>query len=250
MSYILDALKKLEHEKNRKNRSGGMVNITGELFEHDRAKPAGRSGWKMAVVVLIAVFATFAITWKFLSPGQSRSTATPQPEAHISKTPLPQVHVVPQSSAPPEPIVVPAPVTKPPTAPVVVTVVRPLPKPAMPLPVATKLQQTTAPLVAAVEEDAASILTQRELRRRLSERKVGVAQPTMAPPADIKLSGIAFQDERRARRAVVNGFLMQEGSVVSGAIISDIYQDRVRFVQAGKTFELTLISTGAGSAGR
>jgi general secretion pathway protein B len=67
---------------------------------------------------------------------------------------------------------------------------------------------------------------------------------TVAPPADIKLSGIAWQDERRARRAVVNGFLMQEGGIVSGARISDIFQDRVRFTQSGNVFEIPLVSSG------
>jgi general secretion pathway protein B len=65
----------------------------------------------------------------------------------------------------------------------------------------------------------------------------------IAAPADIKLSGIAWQDERRTRRAVVNGFLMQEGGIVAGARITDIYQDRVRFSLSGKTFEIPLISS-------
>jgi general secretion pathway protein B len=64
------------------------------------------------------------------------------------------------------------------------------------------------------------------------------------------LSGIAWQEERRARRAVVNGFLMQEGGVVSGAKITDIFQDRVRFSQSGKSFEIPLIPSGPSAAGK
>jgi general secretion pathway protein B len=66
--------------------------------------------------------------------------------------------------------------------------------------------------------------------------------------ADIRISGIAWQDERTARRAVVNGFLMKEGGVVAGARIVEILQDRVRFSQSGRDFELSLVVTGASGA--
>jgi general secretion pathway protein B len=59
-------------------------------------------------------------------------------------------------------------------------------------------------------------------------------------PADIKLSGIAWQDERSGRRAVINGFLLKEGAVVSGAKIVDIQADRVRFSSPGGPFEIRL----------
>ena len=104
---------------------------------------------------------------------------------------------------------------------------------------------------ATANDDAAALLTMQELRKRTKDRK-GLAlsaDQVMAAPADIKLSGIAWQDERRARRAVVNGFLMQEGGVVSGAKITDIYQDRVRFSLSGKAFEIPLVSSGISAAG-
>ncbi len=62
----------------------------------------------------------------------------------------------------------------------------------------------------------------------------------MPPPADIKLSGIAWQDERAARRVVINGFLLKEGAVVSGAKIIEIQADRVRFSTGTGQFELKL----------
>ena len=63
---------------------------------------------------------------------------------------------------------------------------------------------------------------------------------TVQAPADIKLSGIAWQEERSSRRAVINGFLLKEGAVVSGAKISEILADRVRFSSAAGTFEIRL----------
>jgi general secretion pathway protein B len=91
-------------------------------------------------------------------------------------------------------------------------------------------------------EDAASRITVQELNKRMKSPKASA--PTMAPPADIKLSGIAWQDEHRARRAVVNGFLVQEGATISGAKITEILQDRVRFSQSGSVFELSLSASG------
>lgn len=66
----------------------------------------------------------------------------------------------------------------------------------------------------------------------------------MAPPVDIKVSGIAWQDERSARRAVINGFLLKEGSSVAGARVMEIQQDRVRFSLAGRNFEVPLLAAG------
>jgi general secretion pathway protein B len=71
-----------------------------------------------------------------------------------------------------------------------------------------------------------------------------------APPADIKVSGIAWQDERSARRAVVNGFLMHEGSLVTGARITEILKDRVRFSTGDKTFEAPLLMTVVPATGK
>jgi general secretion pathway protein B len=72
----------------------------------------------------------------------------------------------------------------------------------------------------------------------------------VAAPADIKVSGIAWQDERRARRAVINGFLMQEGGVVSGARITEILPDRVRFSLDNGVFEVPLTLSGFPGAGK
>jgi general secretion pathway protein B len=129
--------------------------------------------------------------------------------------------------------------------------VQTLVRPATLGPVQPQIRQVPVQVVAPAN-DAAAILTHQELGKRLNDRKrpAAPAVPTIAPPADIKLSGIAYQDERRARRAVINGFLMQEGGVVSGAVITDILQDRVRFSLAGGRFELSLVSAGDPAPGK
>lgn len=69
-------------------------------------------------------------------------------------------------------------------------------------------------------------------------------QATSAEPADrgIAISGIAWQDERGLRRAVVNGSLVGEGAEVAGARIIEIKERSVRFSRGGKSFEVSYSS--------
>jgi general secretion pathway protein B len=241
MSYILDALKKLEHEKSRKSRVGGMINISGALFENERPKPSRAAGWKIALAVTIAILVTFAVTWQFLQSGKGRE----KPSARLAAPPPPTSPVkVEIAPAPPVPAAVPVQQALPAASSV--------PAPAAPVRVPdnnnpAKPQEAVEQSVPATDDDE-----DRASRKRARGRKGQVlpAEQAGAAPADIQLSGIAWQEERRARRAVVNGFLMREGGVVSGARITDIYQDRVRFSLSGKIFEIPLISTPVSAAGK
>ena len=236
MSYILDALKKLEHEKSRKTRGNGMINISGALFEHERPQPSGTAGWKIALTVTIAVLVTFGVTWLLLRPAKGREKVVQRiapPVAGETVPPPPALPVVPVQETPPA--APPAPATA-----------APVRSPAH----ASKPQKAVVQ-AAVTTDDAAAEPTLQESRTRTKERKVQAAPAqTIAAPADIKLSGIAWQEERRARRAVVNGFLMQEGGIVSGARITDIYQERVRFSLSGKIFEIPLVSSAVSAAGK
>lgn len=60
------------------------------------------------------------------------------------------------------------------------------------------------------------------------------------------ISGIAWQEERGLRRAVVNGALAGEGAEVLGASIVEIREDRVIFSRNGRSFEIPY----AGGGGR
>lgn len=66
---------------------------------------------------------------------------------------------------------------------------------------------------------------------------------TVPTPADLKVTGIAWQDERAARRAVVNGALLGEGAEMLGARIVEIRQDQVRFSRDGETFAIPITSS-------
>jgi hypothetical protein len=237
MSYILDALKKVEQEKARKSRTAGKINITGELLGGSSSRPAEGRRLKTVLLVSAAVLVTFGATWFFLKgngvPVRATSlsgTTRPTPAASIP-TPVPAVPV-------------PAPISQAPVAP-----------PQLPVaPTSVAAATSPAPVTSAIAEDDEEERHQR--RRPVSTRAVS-SQPresaALKPgpaPADIKVSGIAWQDERSARRAVVNGFLMREGAIVSGAKITDILQDRVRFSLAGTSFEVSFVSAGSPGAGK
>lgn len=63
-----------------------------------------------------------------------------------------------------------------------------------------------------------------------------------APSAGITISGIAWQDERSMRRAVINGSLVGEGAEVGGARVVEIRENRVRFTRNGQTFDVVYSS--------
>lgn len=213
MSYILDALKKIEHEKNKRARSDGRISITGDLFQ-ERHQPVARVVlWKIVLLIAVASLVTSVGTWFVLSvPGKKNATVirpTAQPATVVSPPVVP-VPVPVQSQATP----VAAPVTA---------------VPGVPKSAATVAHDTAARGPGRV-------------RQRIEVKSPAPKQavPTVPTPADIKLSGIAWQDERSARRVVVNGFLLKEGAVVSGAKITDIQADKVRFSTSAGQFEIKL----------
>lgn len=63
--------------------------------------------------------------------------------------------------------------------------------------------------------------------------------------SELKVGGIAWQEDRRDRRAVVNGVLAGEGGIIAGARIVEIFPDRVRFSLAGQTLDLSIFSAAA-----
>lgn len=212
MSYILDALKKIDHEKNKKL-PDGRVSISGDLF-HERSNPVAKTGiWKITMLLVAVSLIACAATW-FVLGGTGRKSAA----------------VISQVASPPTPAI---------SVPVATPVI-PAPVQSQPAPVAAS---TASPknIEAVADGDSAERSVQRS-KKRIKAEIPPPKQPvqTVQAPADVKLSGIAWQDERAGRRAVINGFLLKEGAVVSGAKIIDIQADRVRFSSSAGQFEIKL----------
>lgn len=234
MSYILDALKKIEHEKNRKNRPDGKINLAGDLFHERLPVRAAGSKWKFVAGGVVVTVIVAATAWFVLRPGVKKTASIP-----------------PQTAQAVVPAVVPI-------ATPVVPIQSQLQSQTMPLP------QVQAPVAASAlpaaatsavpagntnvaDEESGERRNRRQAHRQSRPAAAAVVTPvtkqvaqTIQAPADIKLSGIAWQDDRQMRRAVVNGFLLKEGVLVSGAKIAEIRQDKVRFTTSGGSFELRL----------
>jgi general secretion pathway protein B len=227
MSYILDALKKIEHEKNKRARSDGRISISGDLFQ-ERKRPATRTGiWKIMLLIVMASLLTFAGTWFLLQGNGEKNSADSGPAV------VPPAAVVPSSimqTAPPAPL----PAQPQQVAPIVAMA------PAVP-PAADRAVPKREEVVT---DDQPSARSTRTPQKEVKVQSSSVIQPAQAVqvPAGIMLSGIAWQESRTARRAVVNGFLLKEGAVVAGAKITDIQADRVRFLSSAGTFEIKLDS--------
>ncbi|MGD0584157.1 MAG: hypothetical protein ABSA86_00065 [Oryzomonas sp.] len=243
MSYILDALKKLETEKERKARGAGMVNIAGELFKNGPAPPKAHRNWPLILgLVLLASLLTFGATFLLLRGGKGKS------KRHTVSVPL--APPAPAASAPP-PSAVPASGPKPPVQ------VSPSGPPAA----ASPRHSAPLPVPAPKAGKAPSALRQPQVVRPVTPAAAPAADESapaeparpaavslVPAPADIKVSGIAWQDHRAASRVVVNGFLLREGDTVSGARIEEIFQNRVRFNSSAGTFEVYLVATGLPAA--
>src|SRR5574340_76385 len=196
MSLILDALRKMEQE--RKARRSGSIDIRPEvLSRRGNASPAGKNR-------LLRVAAALALLSAGIGAGLllkgSRSPQAPQQTAAVA-TPEVRPDAVPpkKPDMPPPPPAATLPVK---TVPAVAKPITVPPSPSLQAPAAQEPQQAAAG----------------------------------SPGTPLTISGIAWQDERHLRRAVVNGSLMGEGAEVAGARIVEIEETRVKFSQGGRTY--------------
>jgi general secretion pathway protein B len=61
-----------------------------------------------------------------------------------------------------------------------------------------------------------------------------------ANPPSLKLSGILWHEEPLERRAVINGMILSEGSVIEGVKVVEIHPTRVRLSHNGRPFEISI----------
>lgn len=221
MSHILEALQKLQDEK----RGAATPDpITGGALitprpERKKKIPGGRGVLLISVAAIIAL--SLAVWW-YLKPA--------------SKSDKP---IVAQTA--------PAPTVTAPPAPLPDTAVPATPLPVPPAETAAKAPDVKpAPAPAAVSNDEEEESSQPVRRSRTASAAAPASVPasapvrTMAAPAEIKVEGIAWQEARSRRRAVINGLLVGEGALVNGATVKEIQQNRVLFLMNGATFEVSV----------
>jgi general secretion pathway protein B len=249
MSSILKALEKVEESQSSRRNVGA-----GNLVRGRERRPA----WVMPAGVLggaaVAALVTFAAMGGFSSHGtapvsQTAQTAAAEKSAPVVVAPLyPLVEtpIVPPAEPvsvepkkePEQAVEVEAPIPKvsnhsPQTAarrskaPVVaIPVVRPLPVPRQ-VPVARQVQTQPTPVQAAP----------------VNTTPIPVAAPEVPPERarpEVRVTGIAWQKDSASSAAIVNGRSVQQGSMVEGYKVEQIFEDRVRFSGKSGSLEVPL----------
>jgi general secretion pathway protein B len=123
---------------------------------------------------------------------------------------------------------------------------RPEPRKTAPVTAAEPLKQEQPPVIQAqpAQLPPARPLPEKSLppeNRAVKEAQESAARTLKSlqkSGEEITVSGIAWQDERYLRRAVINGALVGEGAEILGAKVIEIRENRVRFSRGGETFEI------------
>ena len=221
MSSILEALKKLEEDKAA--RRGGIGNIAGRVTStprRSRMLPAWVWPSAMAAVALCAVLVTFTLMGGFTKP----SSSPPRPaQPAAGAVAVPQLAATPDSAAPPQP-------TFPQTETGAEQQSR-SPAPAAPAQKPALRPSPNNPAPAPVQQDS---------------HVQGIQAPAPVKPAVeipmpvFNVTGIAWQMDEASRLAIVNGTSVSEGSKVEGALVEEIFPDRVRLSFQGKILDIAL----------
>ncbi len=215
MSLILDALRKLDREKS--SRREGTANIAVEILRADPSRPAKKMLRYVAAVSLTAV-ATACITYALVA--RSGIMTKPSPLSTVAEPQSRQV----AAAVPPRDIV-----SK------------------------SKEEISRSPAVIHGKVKIGESLTPaKKTGQDMVGKKVDVAptttkksaEPTpkvaVAPTPSLKLSGIIWQEEPSERRAMINGRVTSEGSIIDGVKVVEIQPARVRFSHNGRSFHISL----------
>jgi general secretion pathway protein B len=93
--------------------------------------------------------------------------------------------------------------------------------------------------VPAPEQPKPAVAMPPEKSRPKTQQVMKQGEPVQAGgDSSLVVSGIAWQDERGLRRAVINGQLVGEGAEIQGARVVEIRENRVKFNRSGTVFEI------------
>lgn len=222
MSYILDALKKADTERERSAVPGLHAQADGGFGGSER-----RGGMPWGWVALAAAVLLLAlVAWWWFGRSEPAAAAAPAPLAQTAPTPVPsptpQPMPVPAASPPPAP----RPAAPPTQAPIAHL---PPPAPAAPAPTAPAGVPAT-PKVAAAPTSAAE--TRIPARNELPP-EVRAALPPL------NVSGAVYAPQPAGRLLFVNGLVLREGDALGdGLAVERIGPSASVLVFRGQRFEL------------
>ena len=219
MSLILDALRKMEQE--RRTRRGNAQDLRPEVLRYRLAtqpKPPSRYPFVIAGAALLLLGGLGAGLFlnRPAAPVVAQAPSAPAPPVAVPEVPI---------AASPAPAAVPVPDQG-----VAATVAAP--PAARPAAVAAPQPAKAAPVVSQAPAPP----------EPQSQPKAYRENVAAAGGQDIVISGIAYQDERRLRRAVLNGVLVGEGAEVAGARVVEIRETKVRLSRGGRLFDVPFSS--------
>jgi general secretion pathway protein B len=253
MSIILDALKKLDREKSSRRNAAG--NIAIEILRPDLPRPGKRIPLYFAAISLTAVataVVTYAVMVEFgflskssvpasINPPATSQQAAPVPldSSSLSKSSPP----VPMNPSAPSQQVAPAPLSHEPVRDTQDEISR----------VPPKIQGH------AESKDPVTFPTEKKVDRKvIPEEAIVAPEKTITPtehtptpaqqipkefpttPPSLKVSAIVWYEEPSKRFAMINGVIANEGSVIEGVKVEEIYPNRVRFSYNDRLFEIAI----------
>ena len=256
MSLILDALKKLDHEKS--SRRTGTVNIASEILKADlpRSRKANSlylvAGFLTAVATAIIAYGLFSFLLKpspslMQNPPASDQQVAPaptEPGAPSKRSPTPAVSSGPITQAASGPRV---PVDSPnPNARIVAAPLGHEPERAGKIPAPPKpgsSAESTRTAVSAIEQEPTPHKIAEHPGVALGDIKTpseSIRKESDPAPPPLRLSGIVWNADAAERHAVINGTVLKEGADIDGVKIAEIYPNHVRFLHDGRSFEITM----------
>lgn len=258
MSHILDALRKAQDETTGTSRKS----VTGSeaLLARRGGSRLGGVTRRVWIMAGSGLFLLVVVGWVLYGPSHK---STPRKDVVQSVPSQPKPPAAPPLPTPPA-----APPAVPPAAPPAAVPVQPSLPPTVPASAAgvspsSQAAAVQAPATNQPEESEEGTASRNRRNRRGSKgenRTAAAPQVTAADsvaatsapaskpavptvvstPEGIKLTGIAWQENRKLRRAVINDVLVGEGVVVAGVKVLEIRPTAVRFEKNGAVYEVVL----------
>jgi general secretion pathway protein B len=210
VSSILKALRKLEEEKSRSRE--GTPDIARDILKRGPRRKAFPWMTFASVAVLVLVFALTG----YILMGKSEFPKPPQTQS---------IHEMPPAQSP---------------APAVSSSEQknPLQAVSAPAPPTAAARKTPTKIPAGPALSAEPKATPEPVKTAPAPRPA--AKEIVDPLPALTLTGIAFQEDRESRLAVINDLPVMEGTVIAGARVVEISEDRVRFNYSGRSFDVLL----------
>lgn len=242
MSHILDALQKVQEEKAAKLKQAAITG--GVLLDAPAPGRRKKNNFLLVGAAIVIVLAVALIARQVINPSSRSNSHSPVAVPQQQPPPMQQSVVVPspqlpQSIANPQP----PPVASPSAA------ATPLPVTVPPPPSASSVPQAVQTVPQPPDDQDEEKLPSRRKTQRIKNSAPAAATPRTADtgvpaltvaPEGVKLTGIAWQDNKKMRRAVVNDVLAGEGAVIAGVKIVEIRQTSVKFEKGGTVYEVSL----------